>query len=43
MTPINRDYSLYLQDILTSMLRIEEYIGNLEFRKFKKNYMIRII
>ena len=40
MTPINRDYNLYLEDMLTSMLRIEEYIGDLEFRKFKMNYMI---
>ena len=40
MTPINRDYNLYLEDMLTSMLRIEEYIGDMEFRKFKMNYMI---
>ena len=40
MTPINRDYNLYLEDMLTSMKRIEEYIGDMEFRKFKMNYMI---
>lgn len=40
MTPINRGYNLYLEDMLTSMLRIEEYIGDMEFRKFKTNYMI---
>jgi uncharacterized protein with HEPN domain len=40
MTPINRDYNLYLEDMLTSMLRIEEYIGDMEFRKFKMNYMV---
>jgi len=40
MTPINRDYNLYLEDMLTSMLRIEEYIGEMKFREFKMNYMI---
>jgi len=40
MKPINRDYNLYLEDMLTSMLRIEEYIGDMEFRKFKMNYLI---
>lgn len=40
MTPINRNYNLYLEDMLTSMLRIEEYIGSMEFRKFKMTYMI---
>jgi len=40
MTPINRDYNLYLEDMLTSMLRIEEYIGEMKFKEFKMNYMI---
>jgi len=40
MTPVDRDYNLYLEDMLTSMQRIEEYIGDMEFRKFKMNYMI---
>ena len=34
MTPINRNYSLYLDDMLTLMLRIEEYIGGMGFQKF---------
>lgn len=40
MTPIKREYNLYLEDMLTSMLRIEEYIGEIEFREFKMNYLI---
>ena len=40
MTPIKREYLLYLEDMLTSILRIEEYIGEMEFRAFKMNYMI---
>ncbi|NOX85435.1 MAG: DUF86 domain-containing protein [Chlorobi bacterium] len=40
MTPISRDYILYLEDMLTSILRIEEYIGDMEFREFKMNYMV---
>ena len=40
MTPTNRDYNLYLEDMLVSMLRIEEYLGDMEFRKFKMNYLI---
>ena len=34
MTPIKREYNLYLEDMLTSMLGIEEYIGEIEFREF---------
>jgi uncharacterized protein with HEPN domain len=40
MTLKYRDYNLYLEDMLTSMSRIEEYIGELEFRDFKMNYLI---
>lgn len=40
MTPTQRNYTLYLEDMLTSMERIEEYIGVLEFRAFKMNYLI---
>ena len=40
MSPVKRLYNLYLNDILTSMLRIEEYIGNKEFIEFKQNYQI---
>ncbi len=40
MTPISRDYNLYIEDMLTSMLRIEEYIGEIGFKEFKMNYLI---
>ena len=40
MNPVKRDYNLYLEDMLTSMLRIEEYIGEMEFKEFKMNYLI---
>jgi len=40
MTPLERDFNLYFEDMLTSMLRIEEYIGNIEFKDFKMNYMV---
>jgi uncharacterized protein with HEPN domain len=40
MNPSKRQYDFYLEDILTSMLRINEYIGEKEFLEFKQNYMI---
>ena len=40
MTPIKREHHLYLEDMLTSMLRIKEYIGKMAFKEFKMNYMI---
>ena len=40
MTALDRQYYIYLEDMLTSMLRIEEYIGEMEFGAFKMNYMI---
>jgi uncharacterized protein with HEPN domain len=40
MSPEKRLYHLYLNDILTSMLRIEEYIYDIEFAEFKKNYLV---
>ncbi|MBU2649660.1 MAG: DUF86 domain-containing protein [Bacteroidetes bacterium] len=40
MTPIKRQYNLYLEDILKSMQRIQEYIDNKSFDDFKKNYMV---
>ncbi|NOU19544.1 MAG: DUF86 domain-containing protein [Bacteroidales bacterium] len=40
MNPSKRQYDFYLEDILTSMLRINEYIGEREFLEFKQNYMI---
>ena len=40
MTPINREYYIYLEDMLTSLLRIEEYIGEMEFKEFKMNHLV---
>jgi uncharacterized protein with HEPN domain len=36
----DRQYGLYLEDMLNSMNRIEEYIGELNFVQFKQNYMV---
>ncbi len=35
MTPKNREYKFYLEDMLTSMLRIEEYIEGMDFKELK--------
>ncbi len=40
MNPLQRQYRFFLEDILTSMLRIKEYIGDRDFREFKQNYLI---
>jgi len=40
MIPAKREFILYLEDMLQSMERIEEYLGSLNFRKFKMNYLI---
>ena len=40
MNPKERQYQFYLDDILLSMNRIAEYIGELEFIQFKQQYMI---
>ncbi len=40
MKPEERKYGFYLEDILTSIERIQEYIGVLEFAQFKQNYMV---
>ncbi len=40
MSPANREYILYLEDMLESMMRIEEYLGELDFGKFKMNYLV---
>lgn len=40
MKPEDRKYGFYLEDILISMGRIQEYIGALEFIQFKQRYMI---
>ncbi|MDD3528050.1 MAG: DUF86 domain-containing protein [Bacteroidales bacterium] len=39
MSPIKREFILYLEDMFLSMQRIEEYLGDLDFRKFKMTYM----
>lgn len=39
MKPSNRQFSFYLDDILTSMLRITEYIGDQQFEEFKRSYI----
>jgi len=40
MTPQNREFDLYLEDILKSMLRITEYIDSKKFSDFRKDYML---
>jgi uncharacterized protein with HEPN domain len=40
MNPPKRQYDFYLDDILTSMLRIIEYIDDQDFKEFKQNYMV---
>ena len=40
MSPIKREFILYLEDMFQSMQRIEEYLGDLDFRKFKMTYMV---
>ena len=40
MSPIKREFILYLEDMLHSMDRIEEYLGGLDFRKFKQTYIV---
>ena len=40
MSPIKREFIIYLEDMLQSMNRIEEYLGELDFRKFKMNYLV---
>jgi len=34
----NRAYLMYLEDILTAMNRIAEYIDGMDFYKFKRDY-----
>ena len=38
MKPKERDYILYLEDIVTSMERVGEYISGLDFEHFKWDY-----
>jgi uncharacterized protein with HEPN domain len=40
MSPAKREFILYLEDMLQSMERIEEYLGALDFQKFKMNYLV---
>lgn len=40
MSPVKREFILYLEDMLQSMNRVEEYPGELDFRKFKMNYLV---
>lgn len=40
MNSIKRDFIIYLDDMLTSISKIEEYIGEIEFLEFKKNSML---
>jgi len=40
MSPIKREFILYLEDMLKSMDRIEEYLSNLDFKKFKQTYLV---
>jgi uncharacterized protein with HEPN domain len=40
MSPIKREFILYLEDMLQSMERIDEYLTGLDFRHFKMNYMV---
>ena len=40
MSPAKREFILYLEDMLQSMNRIEEYISDMDFRKFKLNYLV---
>jgi len=40
MSPKNREYILYLEDMLESMKRIKEYLSDLDFKEFKRNYMV---
>jgi uncharacterized protein with HEPN domain len=40
MKPEERSYQFYLEDMLLSMERIQEYIEGLEFIQFKQRYMV---
>ncbi len=40
MSPIKREFILYLEDMLHSMDRIEEYLEGLDFIKFKQTYIV---
>jgi uncharacterized protein with HEPN domain len=37
---LDRNFKLYLEDMLVAMSRIEEYIEGYDFIRFKQNYLI---
>jgi uncharacterized protein with HEPN domain len=40
MSPLKREFILYLEDMLLSMERIAEYLADLDFKKFKQTYIV---
>jgi len=40
MGSVERNFIMYLEDMLQSMKRIGEYIGELDFEKFKTNQLV---
>lgn len=40
MNAAKRRFDIYLDDILISISRIDEYIGDMDFIEFKRNYLI---
>ena len=40
MSPMKRKFILYLEDMYQSMERIEEYIDGIDFKKFKRTYIV---
>lgn len=40
MSPVKREFILYLEDMFQSMQRIEEYLGDLDFKEFKRTCIV---
>jgi len=40
MSPIKREFILYFEDMFQSMQRIEEYLGDLDFKEFKRHSLL---
>lgn len=40
MSSVKREFILYLEDMLESMDRIEEYLGDCDFKRFKQTRMV---
>ena len=40
MNSAKRRFDIYLEDILLSISRIKEYIGDMDFAEFKRNYLV---